>query len=269
LDAEKIHAVIRLVISGKVGIKPKLQPAIMHLLPNLLLAIVTMAGGCLPLVTRSLDDKRMHLLLAFSGSFLLGITCLHLLPETFTDLPQRAGVYLLIGFFLQLLIQRATHGVEHGHAHIHGAGRHIPVVPIILGLSLHAFMEGLPLGFNYRNDATNPSLYLAVGAHKLPEAMLLGVLLRQAFSLNKALAIICAFALITPGSAVLATALGMHYGAMSRTVTAVIPVVAGAFIHISTTIFFESGTRQHLMTVEKIGAILLGVTLAGLTLALE
>lgn len=241
----------------------------MHLLPNLLLAIVTIIGGCLPLLTNKLDDKRMHLLLAFSGAFLLGITCLHLLPETFSDLPQRAGVYLLVGFFLQLVIQRATHGVEHGHAHINGAGRHIPVLPIVAGLTLHAFMEGLPLGFNYRSAATNPSLYLAVAAHKLPEAMLLAILLRQAFSQQKALIIVIIFALVTPASAMLATRLGMSYGAMSRTVTAFIPIVAGAFIHISTTIFFESGTRQHLLTMKKVGAILLGITLAGLTLAFE
>lgn len=241
----------------------------MHLIPNLLLALVTIAGGCLPLLTRPLDDKRMHLLLAFSGSFLLGITCLHLLPETFTDLPQRAGINLLIGFFIQLVIQRATHGVEHGHAHIHGPGRHIPVLPIIIGLSVHAFMEGLPLGFNYRHSATNPSLFLAVGAHKLPEAMLLGILLKQAYSRDKALVLVILFALITPCSAVLANTLGMNYGFMSRAVTAIIPIVAGAFIHISTTIFFESGTRQHLLTMEKVGAMLFGIVLAGLTLAFE
>ena len=241
----------------------------MHLLPNLLLALITIIGGCLPLITRTLSEKQMHLLLAFSGSFLLGITCLHLLPETFTDLPQRAGIYLLVGFFLQLLIQRATHGVEHGHAHIHGAGRRIPVVSIIAGLSVHAFMEGLPLGFNYRNAATNPSLFLAVGAHKLPEAMLLGILLKQVYGRNRAMLFVIAFSMITPCSALIATSFGTNYSAMSDTVSALIPIVAGAFIHIATTIFFESGTRQHLLTMEKVGAMLLGVALAGLTLTFE
>ena len=130
-------------------------------------------------------------------------------------------------------------------------------------------MEGLPLGFNYRNSATNPSLFLAVGAHKLPEAMLLGILLKQAYSRNRALLLVSIFAMITPCSAILATMLGTHYGTMSRTVTAIIPVVAGAFIHISTTIFFESGTRQHLLTMEKVGAMLFGIVLAGMTLAFE
>ncbi len=243
----------------------------MHLLPDLILFIVTLAGSALPLLTGPPDERRMHLLLAFSGSFLLGITCLHLLPETFQDLPQRAGQYLLAGFFLQLLIQRATHGVEHGHTHIHAHehGHGIPVMGILAGLSIHAFMEGLPLGFNYRSAATNPSLYLAVGAHKLPEAMLLCILLQSVFSRGQTFACLVIFSLITPCSALLASRFGMHYGFMARTVTALIPVVAGAFIHIATTIFFESGTQQHLLTRRKVAAMIAGVLLAGLTLLFE
>jgi zinc and cadmium transporter len=241
----------------------------MHLLPDLLLFLVTLAGAALPLLTGFPDERKMHLLLAFSGSFLLGITCLHLLPETFRELPEHAGIYLLAGFFLQLLIQRATHGVEHGHVHVHDHGHSIPVLGILAGLSVHAFMEGLPLGFNYRSAATNPSLYLAVGAHKLPEAMLLGMLLQSVYGRGKTAAFLLLFSLITPCAALLAAKLGMHYGVMSRTVTALIPVVAGAFIHIATTIFFESGTRQHLLTSRKVAAMIAGIVLAGLTLLLE
>jgi zinc and cadmium transporter len=245
----------------------------MHLLPVLLLFLATLAGGLVPLFTGTPDDRKMHLLLAFSGSFLLGITCLHLLPETFVELPRQAGIYMLVGFFLQLLIQRATHGVEHGHAHVHthdhGHGHGIPVVGILLGLSIHAFMEGIPLGFNYRSSATNTSLFLAVGAHKLPEAMLLGVLLSSVYSRSKAILWIVAFAFITPIAAILSGRLGVHYSTMARTVTALIPVVAGAFIHISTTIFFESGTKQHLLTSRKVAAMVAGVILAALTLLLD
>jgi len=238
-------------------------------IPNILLALVTVVGGAVPLISRPLNDRNMNLLLAFSGSFLLGITCLHLLPETFSEIEGRAGVNLLIGFFLQLLIQRATHGVEHGHAHIHEHGHHVSVLPILLGLSIHAFMEGIPLGFHYRNAATNPSLYLAIGAHKIPEAMIIGMLLKHSYGRQNAWILLSLFALVTPVSASLATWLGSSYLALSNAVTAIIPIVAGAFIHISTTIFYESGTRHHMLTIQKAGAMILGVTLAALTLAFE
>ena len=85
---------------------------------NLLLFILTLIGGSAPLWLKSIDEQRTNYLLAFSGSFLLSITLLHLLPETFRDLGHEAGLFVLIGFFVQLLIQRFTHGVEHGHTHV-------------------------------------------------------------------------------------------------------------------------------------------------------
>jgi zinc and cadmium transporter len=240
----------------------------MHILLNLILFIITLAGGSLPLWTKGLDDKKMHLLLAFSGSFLLSITFLHLLPETFTEIGSRAGLLLLVGFFVQLLIQRFTHGLEHGHVHVHH-GHRIPLTSIFMGLALHAFMEGLPLGFNYKTAATEPSLYMAVAVHKLPEAMLVATLFSTTKGRSSALTMLLFFSLLTPGASILAAQLGENYGNSAEMVLYFIPIVAGAFIHIATTIFFESGTKQHMLTWQKITAILSGVGIALVTLLLE
>ena len=241
----------------------------MHLFYNLLLFLLTFIGGGLPLWIKGVDDKKMHLLLAFSGSFLLSITFLHLLPETFNELGPEAGIYLLAGFFLQLFIQRYTHGVEHGHVHHEGHHHHIPLTSIVAGLSLHAFMEGLPLGFNYRMEATEPSLYLAVAAHKLPEAILLTTLVLSTKGRKNSLLVLLLFSLLTPAGSILASKLGQTYYAMSQVVSKLIPVVAGAFIHIATTIFFESGTKHHMLTRKKIAAMIIGVSIGLATLVLE
>lgn len=247
---------------------------------NLALFLLTIAGGLLPLWMQSaFSDRRMQLLLAFSGSFLLGITFLHLLPETFAEefsrtgaptgkLPVPTGLLILVGFFFQLLIQRFTHGLEHGHTHVHPAGT-LPLTGIITGLTIHAFMEGMPLGFNYREAATEPSLYLAVAAHKLPEAMLLTLLVLSARGRKAAALTLVLFACVTPVAAFAATRLGHHYHAMAKAVTVVIPIVAGAFIHIATTIFFESGTRQHMLTRQKVAAMAVGIGCALATLLFE
>lgn len=220
----------------------------------------------------------MQLLLAFSGAFLLSITFLHLLPETFEEFRDKlnntqnhVGYYILGGFFFQLFIQRFTHGVEHGHVHVHpNPHEHqVPVWSIVAGLSLHAFMEGLPLGFNYLNPATGPSLYFAVAAHKLPEAMLLTMLMYSLRGRKQAIITLVGFSLLTPIAGILATYLGMHYGFISRLVTILIPIVAGAFIHIATTIFFESGTKQHLLTWQKVIAMTIGLSIGVITLILE
>lgn len=241
----------------------------MHIFNGLGLFIITFLGGSIPLWVKGLDDRRMHYLLAFSGSFLLSITFLHLLPETFASLGSKAGLLLLCGFFVQLIIQRITHGLEHGHVHIHQHEHHMPINSMLIGLALHAFMEGLPLGFNYAMQGTEPSLYLAVAAHKLPEAMLVTSLVAETKTRSKAFITLLIFSLITPIAGLLATMLGNYYAPISQAVMYLIPIVAGVFIHIATTIFFESGTKSHMLTRQKTVAILLGVGTGLITLLFE
>lgn len=241
----------------------------MYLLYNFFLFCVSFAGGCIPLLARAPDGRQTPYLLAFSGSFLLGITFLHLLPETFEVLHHRAGILLLAGFFIQMFIQRITHGFEHGHVHVHGGTSVIPLNAIFIGMAVHAFMEGIPLGFGYLSAATEPSLYLAIAAHKLPEAMLITSVAAGIKGKKKAVMMLFFFSLITPAASVLAGQMGKSIQAMASLVTWLIPVVAGAFIHIATTIFYESGTRQHLMTTGKAVAVLAGMGAALLTLLFE
>jgi len=234
---------------------------------NLLLLVLTLAGGCLPLITVKAKKWNSNYLLAFSGSFLLSITFLHLLPESFEHLPGKAGYLLLAGFFVQLLIQRFTHGAEHGHTHLDE--HHVPLVSILLGLSLHAFLEGLPLGFNYSDRAAAPSLYLAIAAHKLPEAMLVSNLVLHLRGRQKAIIVLFLFAIITPLASLLTSFMGATSEQASSVITVLLPVVAGSFIHIATTIFFESGTKLHALNGRKIIAIIAGVCLGLLSLLFE
>lgn len=238
-----------------------------HLLPNLFLFLLTLLAGLLAMRIRLVDDQKMNLLLAFSGSFLLSITFLHLIPETVEEHGHKAGIYLLIGFFLQLLIQRFTHGVEHGHSHVHSHSHHFPLLSILIGMGVHALMEGFPLGFNYRTANTNSSLYLAIATHKLPEIIVIATVIKSVKGRTwQAFGLLTLFALFTPVSSTVASFLGTKYYAISNILSVMIPIVAGAFIHIATTIFYESGTKQHALTLHKTIAIVLGLLLGMLSL---
>lgn len=239
----------------------------MFLIYNLLLFVVTIAGGSFPLWNRSWNEQKMKYLLAFSGAFLLGITLLHLVPETIEHAGHKAGMFILCGFFLQQMIQRFTHGVEHGHAHLGDHHHHVPVLPVFMGLAVHAFSEGLPLGIRYADGATLPSLYAAIALHKLPEAMLITSLISAGHATNKKKAwlLLILFSAITPVAGMLTAALGARYSMVQDFVELCIPVIAGAFIHIATTIFFESGTKTHDMNWKKWSAVLIGVGFALLT----
>ncbi len=237
---------------------------------NLLLFLFTFAGGSVPLWGIPVSERSQRSVLAFSGSFLLGITLLHLLPESVEELGHQAGLLTLGGFFLQLFIQRLTHGAEHGHHHASPAkGAHGAVLGIISGLVIHAAMEGLPLGFNYRQAGTSPSLYLAVAAHKLPEAMIVASLARASWGTRRGWITIFLFSLVTPLAGTVAHTLGTHYHLMAQATAFVIPIVAGAFLHIATTIFYESGTQNHHLHFRKMIAIALGLAVALATLLMH
>lgn len=233
------------------------------------LMLLTIIGGSVPLWSRSWSERRMNTLLTFSGSFLLGVTILHLIPETVALHNPWSGVLILVGFFLQQAIQRFTHGVEHGHAHLSESHKHhtYSLLPIFIGLSVHAFSEGLPLGASYNEEMTLPSLYLAVSLHKLPEAMLITSLVyARNRDRNKTWGALILFSGITPLAAMLTFYLGAHYSGVETFVTWCVPLITGSFIHIATTIFFESGTRSHDMNWTKWLIIILGIGLACTTM---
>jgi zinc transporter ZupT len=234
----------------------------------ILLIIFTVIGGSIPFLFKQFKSEWITLLLAFSGSFLLGITLLHLMPETFHDLGEKAGIFIIVGFFFQLILQRFSHGVEHGHVHEHPGHSH-NILPIFIGLSVHAFMEGIPLGFNYQSSGTMPSIFLGVAAHKIPEAITLSALLLVSPTKYNKWIYVILFALVSPISGMLAMYYGQKFYFISNVLVYIIPVVIGAFLHISTTILYESGTKHHQLSTQKILVVLLGIGLAMATLLLH
>lgn len=238
----------------------------------ILILAATIAGGIIPMTVKRINANFSIYLLAFTGAFLFGIIIMHLLPEVYEALGHQAGLYIVLGFFLQVFLQQLSHGMEHGHTHIpqEGGHRHIAVMPLLLGLSIHAFMEGLPLGFKYTDHSALPSLMVGVAAHKIPEALTLITVMMHAHKKRGELwRILIIFALVTPLAAILAGWLGSRFEIVQHYLLYVVALVVGAFLHISTTIFYESGTKHHELSRKKVLAIAFGLLLAFLTLIFE
>jgi zinc transporter ZupT len=240
----------------------------------LLLIIIfaaTIGGGIIPMVVRKANPNLPIYLLALSGACLFGITILHLVPEVYHELGHQAGIYIVAGFFLQVALQQLSHGTEHGHTHLpQGDHDHVSITPLLLGLSVHAFMEGIPLGFQFADPAALSSLVIGVAAHKLPEAMtLITVMIHSHQHGAKLWRILLIFSAVTPAAAILAAVLGSHSVYITNIIVYLVALVIGAFLHISTTIFYESGTRHHELSKRKVLAIMAGLLLAFLTLIFE
>ena len=112
---------------------------------NLLLPFIgAITGMGIALLVRPKTPASPKLILAFSGAFLLGITLFHLMPIVFNSPNLEAGVWIMGGVLLQILLEYISQGVEHGHAHGDKFKDRFPFF-LLLSLCVHAFIEGMPL----------------------------------------------------------------------------------------------------------------------------
>ena len=216
------------------------------------------------------DPNKLKLLIAFSGAYLLSITALHLLPEVFTGDDRGAyfGSFILVGFFIQVMLEYLSGGIEHGHAHTHRSAG-LPV-GLMIGLCLHAFLEGMPLGggdaghshhgHSHHGDSHSHGLeplLLGIVLHKYPVAMVfLAMLLNSGLAKAKAFGLLAVFAAMAPlGTLLSGVEMVGQYNRES------LAIVIGIFLHVSTTILFES-SEGHRFNAYKMMAIAAGLALS-------
>ncbi|MDQ3392815.1 MAG: ZIP family metal transporter [Bacteroidota bacterium] len=227
-------------------------------------------AGLLVLLIPKGKEFNIKLTLVFAGSYLFSITIIHILPELFSGdhTPAGIGIFILLGFFLQLLLEYFTAGVEHGHLHhtSHSNHNHVHVSPIVLlsALCLHAFLEGTllshPSDLHQHNDAK--ALLLGIIIHKMPAAFaLMTVLLYELKNRNKAIIYLVIFCLASPLGLLTSHIFNQNELISESSFTILYAVVGGNFLHISTTIFFES-SPEHKFNAKKLGISLLGAMIA-------
>lgn len=215
-------------------------------------------GGLMIFLVKSDKSKLLKLILSFSGAYLFAITVLHLIPDAYNG-PDHAqiGIYILVGFLLQILLEQFSEGIEHGHIHNHG---HQQVFPygIMLSLCLHAFLEGMPLAADQHN-----ALIFGIALHHIPAAFALAsVLMHNQYKPGKIMFYLAVFAVMAPlGFWVSSGISNGSIGGIEIYFNKMMGIVIGIFLHISTTILFESSV-DHKVTRRKMIAVLLGITVA-------
>ena len=218
---------------------------------NYLLPLLSvLLGYGIALFLKPKSQTNLKLLLAFSGSFLLSLTVMHLLPEVYEGHSHNIGIFIMAGILFQIILEFLPKGAEHGHVHGHQTMTHIPWL-LFISLCIHAFLEGFPVSHHH-------NLAIGIAIHHLPIAIILTVFFINSSLDKKAIfAFMLTFAIMTP----LGTIISDYLPVLNDYYTEITAVVIGILFHISSTIIFES-SEGHKFNVAKVSMIILGIVLA-------
>lgn len=217
---------------------------------------------------KHIHQPALNIITVFGGAFLFASCFINLVPHIFIgqdpyrfvtpNIHFKIAAAVMVGFLIQLLLEQITKGVEHGHNHCpccedeeieihdhthqhhhHGHCHHDshthPVTGLIIGLSLHAFLEGMPM-VDLDGDIHQGLLY-GIVLHNIPIALVLvGLFVSNKFSFAKSLALLSVFAIMTP----LGSLCNIFLVPQNEIVQSLImAVVVGILLHVSVSILFD------------------------------
>jgi len=181
-----------------------------------MIAAASIAGGASASLL-SIGHRRMQVLLSLTGGVMLGVGLLHLLPHAFFQLSHdidRTAFWVLAGFFLMFLLERAFHGHAHHaadathehHAHVDDAAALTSPPPTcshdhaqphqhdesgsrwawlgaFAGLTLHSLADGAALAASVQADGEHGAgllsgfaTFVAIVLHKPFDSLMIATL---------------------------------------------------------------------------------------------
>lgn len=242
------------------------------------LFLTPLLSGLLYYALGNIRFTNFKLLLVFAGAYLFGITVVHILPELYREhqAVELIGLFVLMGFFLQQVLEFFSSGVEHGHihtshdhnhdhshSHSHNHGSRSAVV-LLIALCVHAFLEGGMLAESPDGEARYDlnAILLGIALHRAPAAFaLMTVLVDQLRSKTKALPYLVVFSMAAPVGLLLSTYFVNTEILSSQGLIFLYALVSGNFLHISTTIVFES-SPEHRFNAKKLAVAICGALAA-------
>lgn len=222
----------------------------------ILLLILSVLSGVFLGKVFGKKEKFAKSLLVLSAGFLITICLNEVFPMVYTsEVSENLGIFVIGGVLLQMVLEALTKGFEHGHFHHHNESNNILPVALMVGLFIHAFIEGIPLA--NEKEVFSPYL-LGILFHNLPISFILGAFLFNRTTTKTtypSILIVVLFALASP----MGVLLGNYFNPDWQPYF--LAIVGGIFLHISSVIIFESN-KNHNINWSKIGLVILGVSLA-------
>lgn len=199
---------------------------------------------------RLLSEKAVSYISVFGGAFLFASCFINLVPHLYLEgfeTPQfhiKIGAAVLVGYLIQLILEHITGGVEHGHNHCHECETHHhtihPVTGLLIGLSIHSFLEGMPLVAP--DGDIHQGLLYGIVFHNIPITLvLLGLFINNKYSLGRSLMLLTIFALMTP----LGSLCNLYLMPSNEIMQSILMgIVVGILLHVSVSILFDHDNNR-------------------------
>lgn len=211
--------------------------------------------------TTKYNAKLIKVLTSFSGGFLLAFMISSFLPEIYAHADVKyISLCILLGYLLQLILDYFSQGIEHGHVHLNEKKESYFPWAVYLSLFVHSLLEGMPLFHSdMHGHLHNSDYFLAIVFHKVPVVLVLSTMLLS--RVNKNWMVFLAIGFFSLSTYIGTQISGVFFNSFGVAIMPYIQaVIAGIFLHISTTILYES-SENHKFNFVKLMIILLGFVL--------
>lgn len=235
-------------------------------------SIISLLGGVYLLYGKKGTAQLQRYAVPFAAGALLAAAFTNLLPEAIEHGEARdVLLVVLVAFLAFFFLERGLNWFHHHHEHDHSAmgGSHRNRSLIIIGDTLHNFMDGLAIGAAFLvSPAIGVVTALAIAAHEIPQELGdFGLLLSKGMKKSRIILVNIVSALATVLGAVIVYGFG---GSLLLPESLLLATIAGFFIYIAAsdiipTIHSEpSRKRANIQSV----VLLAGVVIVAVTTSL-
>lgn len=234
------------------------------LLLALLGSVIALLGGVVFLMTKSLNKTLIKYSTPFAAGVMITVALLGLLPESVHMIGSLAFTISLVAFLGAYLFETLMCDLHH-HDHGDESHHHGSVPLIIVGDTIHNFIDGVAIAAAY---LVNPGLGLVTAVstflHEIPhEIGDFGILLKAGFSKKKVFWV----NLISAFSTIIGALVVYFFAADNQLPGILMAVAAGMFMYLGASDFLPKAS-QGIDKTKAVGVLMAGVALMYLTLSI-
>lgn len=221
-------------------------------------AIASFLGSLIVIGKRKITKNFLFYFIAIGAGFILAASLFDMIPESL-KISSDAVLYIVLGFFLIHFFEHIVSSHFHFGEEIHkeAIGK-TTAWSILLALTIHTFLDGVSIsaGFNV-NSLLGLTIFGAVILHKIPDGFTVASVMLV--SGREKLGVLAASLILS-----ISTIAGSIWAATFTSYTPILlPLSAGAFLHIAATDLIPEIVKQRKLTLSLVifaGALLYYVT---------